>query len=169
MIKIFTRVCFCFFILGSIPPLYAHRFFFGISELNVNHKTNEIEIIHQFTVHDVENLIAQQKQINFSPEHPQYELLIRQYFEKNFKIQKNNTNIKISWVGLEIVRQQLFIYQEVKDQNFLVGLVVKNDLLTDTYAKQINTVNFQDNTFKGSLTFSQSQRAAKILAKTTVY
>jgi len=169
MKKKFIKLFLCFCILGSIAPVFAHRFFFGISELKVNHRTDQIEIIHQFTVHDVENLIAQQKQINFSPENPQYELLIRQYFEKHFKIQKNNNNIEISWVGFEVVRDQIFIYQEAKYPNFLIGLVVKNDLLTDTYAKQINTVNFQDNTIKGSLTFSKSQQSAKIIAKTIVY
>lgn len=169
MRNVFTLFILCFGIFGSINSLFAHRFFFGISELNVNHKTNQIEIIHQFTLHDVENLIAQQEDVNFSPEHPQYETLIRQYFEKHFKIHNNSTIIMIDWVGLEIVRDQVFVYQEAKYPNFLIGLVVKNDLLTDTYAKQINTVNFQDNNLKGSLTFSKSQRSAKILAKTTVY
>ncbi|MBL4909933.1 MAG: hypothetical protein JKX78_07925 [Alteromonadaceae bacterium] len=148
---------------GSIASLSAHRFFFGITEINVNHSTNYIEIIHQFTLHDVENVIAQQQQIKFSPEHPRYEQLIRQYFEKHFKIQNNNTSIKLSWVGLELVRDKVFIYQEAKYPNFLIGLVVKNDLLTDTYAKQVNTVNFQDNDNQGSLTFDGSQHIATII------
>jgi len=169
MSKTFSIFILCCGVFGSIAPLSAHRFFFGISDLTVNHQTNQIEIIHQFTVHDVENLIAEQQQIKFSPEHSHYEQIIRQYFEKHFKIQNNKTSIKISWVGLEIVRDKIFIYQEATYPNFLIGLVVKNDLLTDTYAKQINTVNFQDNNLKGSLTFSKSQQSAKILAKTSVY
>ncbi|PCI62410.1 MAG: hypothetical protein COB35_04040 [Gammaproteobacteria bacterium] len=151
-------------LFGSIAPLSAHRFFFGITDINVNHKTKHIEIIHQFTLHDVENLIAQQQQVNFSPEHPQYEQLIRQYFEKHFKIQNNSTSIKLDWIGLELVRDKLFIYQEAKYPNFLIGLVVKNGLLTNTYAKQVNTVNFQDNDIRGSLTFGKSQQVAKIIA-----
>ncbi len=150
-------------IFGSIAPLSAHRFFFGITDLNVNHQTNSIEIIHQFTLHDVENAISQQQQISFNPEYPQYEELIRQYFEKHFKIQNNSTNISLAWVGLEFVRDKIFIYQEAKYSNFLIGLVVKNDLLTDTYAKQVNTVNFQDNNIQGSLTFDKSQHIATII------
>ncbi len=143
---------------------FAHKYFFGITEIDLNHKTQSIEIIHQFTIHDIENAIAEQQQINFSPEYPQYEKLIRQYFEKHFKIQNNNTNINLSWVGLEFVRDKLFVYQEAQHSKFLKGLVVKNDLLTDTYPKQINTVNFQDNNYQGSLIFSKSQRVAKIVA-----
>lgn len=144
--------------------IFAHKYFFGISEINLNHKTQSLEIIHQFTIHDIENAIAEQQQIKFSPEYPQYEKLIQQYFEKHFKIQNNNTNINLSWVGLEFVRDKLFVYQEAQGLKFLIGLVVKNDLLTDTYPKQINTVNFQDNNYQGSLLFSKSQRVAKIVA-----
>jgi len=163
MKKILLTLILVLIIVGPIAPLSAHRFFFAITDINVNHKTDNIEIIHQFTLHDVENAIALQRQIKFSPEHPQYEQLIQQYFEKHFKIQNNNTNIKLTWVGLELVRDKIFIYQEAKYPNFLVGLVVKNDLLTDTYAKQVNTVNFQDNDAQGSLTFDKSQHIAKII------
>jgi len=154
---------FCLNLMVS-TTVFAHKYFFGITDITVNHNTQCLEIIHQFTTHDVENAIAEQQQINFSPEYPHYEKLIRQYFEKHFKIQNNNTNIRLSWVGLEFVRDKLLVYQEVQDLNFLKGLVVKNDLLTDTYPKQINTVNFQDNNYQGSLTFSQSQQVAKIVA-----
>ncbi len=155
------------FMLGIIffsANTFAHKYFFGITEINLNHKTQSLEIIHQFTIHDLENAIAEQQQINFSPEYPHYEKLIRQYFEKHFKIQVNNTNIKLTWVGVEFVRDKLFVYQEAQGLKFLTGLVVKNDLLTDTYPKQINTVNFQDNNYQGSLTFNKSQRIAKITA-----
>ncbi len=164
MTKTFTLVILCLALFGSIAKLSAHRYFFGITDINVNHNNNQIEIIHQFTSHDLENLIAEQQHISFSPEYPRYEQLIRQYFEKHFKIQNNNTNIRLAWVGFEQVRDQIVIYQEAKYPNFLKGLVVKNDLLTDTYTKQINTVNFQDNNFIGSLTFSKSQRVAIIIA-----
>ncbi len=156
-------VFFCINLTFSTIVL-AHKYFFGITELTVNHRSQSVEIIHQFTIHDLENAIAEQQQINFSPEYPHYEKLIRQYFEKHFKIQNNNTNIRLSWVGLEFVRDKLFVYQEAQGLKFLKGLVVKNDLLTDTYPKQINTVNFQDNNYQGSLTFSKSQRVAKIVA-----
>lgn len=140
----------------------AHTFFFGLTELSVNTKTNKIEIIHQFTAHDVENLIAEQKQINFSPEHSKYEKYIQEYFESHFLLSKDNSTIKLLWVGIESSKGKLFIYQESENKTFLLELVVKNDLLVDTYPNQVNTVNYQDAVIKGSLTFSQSQKLLKI-------
>ena len=141
---------------------FAHTFFFGLSELSINPHSKKIEVIHQFTAHDVENLIAEQQQINFSPEHPFYEPLIREYFEKHFVIQRDNKTIKLYWVGLEVNLGKIYIYQESYFENFLIGLVVKNDLLVDTYHQQINTVNYQDAAMKGSLTFSQTQQIVRI-------
>jgi hypothetical protein len=57
---------------------------------------------------------------------------------------------------------KLFVYQEAKFKNYLEGLLVKNDILVDTYSKQVNTLNFQDTRIKGSLTFTASQKIASI-------
>jgi len=56
----------------------------------------------------------------------------------------------------------VIVYQEGNLKNFSAGLVVKNSILVDTYSRQVNTVNYQDTAIKGSLTFSKSQRIAKI-------
>jgi hypothetical protein len=144
----------------------AHRYFFGLTELSVNPKTNNIEVIHQLTAHDIDNTIAEQQQIHFSPAHPEYEQFIQKYVEKHFKIfdvqDNKNHEIKLNWVGLEIAKGSVYIYQEANFENFLSGLVVKNDLLVDTYPKQVNTVNYKDDTIIGSLTFSTSVKIAII-------
>ena len=155
-------------LLGWASSTLAHTFFFGLTELSVNANSQKIEIIHQFTAHDVENLIAEQQQINFSPEHPKYEQLIQEYFEQHFVLQRDKKLIKLNWIGLEVQLGKIFIYQESNSENFLSGLVVKNGLLVDTYPKQVNTVNYQDAVIKGSLTFSQSQQSVKIEGITSV-
>ncbi len=146
----------------------AHTFFFGLTELSVNAHSQKIEIIHQFTAHDVENLISEQQQISFSPEHPKYEQLIQYYFEQHFVLKRDKSVIKLNWIGLEVSLGKIYIYQESNNKNFLAGLVVKNGLLVDTYPKQVNTVNYQDAVTKGSLTFSQAQQSVKIENITSV-
>lgn len=162
--KILTSIL----LAGLATSAAAHSYFFGISELTLNSKNKHLEIIHQFTAHDIENSIAEIKQIHFSPEHPKYEQYIQDYFEKNFTLAQHQIPIKLNWLGIEIKRGQLFAYQESNSENYLAHLVVKNNILVDTYAKQINTVNYQGLTFasqltlQGSLTFNNTQRVAKI-------
>ena len=162
---LFKSLIFCL-LCGVTLSSIAHRYFFGLTDLSVNPRTHNIEVIHQFTAHDIDNAIAEQLQIRFSAEHPEYEKFIQNYVEAHFQlidVQDNKKQpIKLNWIGLEVAKGNVYIYQEANFENFLTGLVVKNDLLVDTYAKQINTVNYKDETIIGSLTFSKSVKTAKI-------
>lgn len=144
----------------------AHTYFFGVSEINVNKNTQHIEVIHQFTAHDIDNAIAEIQQVNFSTEHPKYDAWIQAYIEKHFTLINKNQEITMHWVGFEIIRGQLYAYQESLNKHNLANLTVKNTILIDTFNKQINTVNYQDVTsnrkYEGSLTFNQSIRVAII-------
>ena len=156
------KIFFVLMLLGYGAIASAHKYFFGLTELSVNPNNQTIEVIHQFTAHDLENAIAEQKQEHFSPEHPKYDLYIKNYFDNHFQLDVNQKKIELSWVGLELIKGKVIVYQEAPFKNKLAGLVVKNDLLVDTYTKQVNTVNYQDSGLKGSLTFTESNSVAII-------
>ncbi|MBL4765283.1 MAG: hypothetical protein JKX67_08420 [Colwellia sp.] len=160
------KTLFSIMLIGVAASAAAHTYFFGITEINLNSQNKHIEIIHQFTAHDIENTIAEIKQEHFSPEHPKYDQYIQAYFDKHFTMQRNNKAVQLNWLGFEVKRGQLFVYQESSHKNFLANLVVKNTILVDTYAKQINMVNYQDltspNKLQGSLTYDQSKSVAVI-------
>lgn len=158
-----TSVGFLAILLCVLAPLAsAHTYFFGITDLSLNSSSKKIEIIHQLTVHDLENAIAETRQISFSPEHEQYEAFIRSYVEENFLLKHSDKSLMLNWLGFEIKQGQIFIYQEVPFKNYLAGLLVKNELLVNTYAKQVNILNFQDSKTKGSLTFNTTQKIVTI-------
>lgn len=152
---------FIMFILLSCH-LSAHKYFFALSELTINSRTQQLEVIHYITVHDLENAIALAHDINFSPEHPKYESLIRQYIEQHFTISYQSNALELKYIGMELAQGKIVIYQKNQQQNFLTGLVVKNDLLINTYNTQINTLNYQHAATTGSLTFDNKHREIKI-------
>jgi len=160
-----SKILFILFFVGHCAIASAHKYFFGLTELSVNPKNQNLEIIHQFTAHDIENAIAELTQEHFSPEHAQYDSYIKNYFDEHFQLILNNEKITLSWVGLELNKGKVIIYQEAVFKNKLAGIVVKNDLLVDTYIKQVNTVNYQDSVLRGSLTFTQSNKVATIEKK----
>lgn len=171
MLAIFNKILLSILFAGAATSVAAHTYFFGVTDLTIGKSSKHIEVIHQFTAHDIENTIAEIKQANFSPEHPQYDEFIQSYIEKHFILQRDNKVIEMNWIGFEIKRGQLFAYQESVAENFLTNLVVKNTILVDTYAKQVNTVNYQDLSFaeksstkkvQGSLTFDHSLKVATI-------
>lgn len=160
--KLYKRVSNSFLIIALCalaPFAFAHTYFYGITDLSLNNTSNKIEIVHQLTAHDLENAIAETRQVSFSPEHEQYEAFIQLYVEDNFSLEHSGKLLTLNWVGFEVKQGQAFIYQEVPFENFLAGLLVKNELLVNTYSKQVNILNFQGSQTKGSLTFNTLQKA----------
>ncbi|KGJ89785.1 DUF6702 family protein [Colwellia psychrerythraea] len=172
MVKRFSKYLIAIsFYMGLVASATGHTYFFGVSELNVNPETQHLEIIHQYTGHDIENAIAQSKQIHFSAEHKHYDLYIQQYFERQFTLSRNQVNIPLNWLGFEVISGKVIAYQESQQQSFLPQLVVKNAILIDTYPKQVNTVNFQGKDLQGvalfgSLTFDYRIKEAIITPQT---
>jgi hypothetical protein len=162
----FKKILISIILVGVAASAAAHTYFFGITDINLNSQTKHIEIIHQFTAHDIENTLAEIKQVHFSPEHPKYDQYIQAYFEQHFVLKRNNKTVKLNWLGFEVKRGQLFVYQESTHKNFLANLVVTNTILVDTYPKQVNMINYQDSTspnkLQGSLTYDRSLRVAII-------
>ena len=163
----------CLALVGLVAPATSHTYFFGVSDLTLNTKTQQFEIIHQFTAHDIENAIAEVKQIHFSPEHEKYDIYVQEYIEQSFELKYDNTRVKLLWLGFEVKLGKIIAYQEAiqkSDQkSFLDGLVVKNTILVDTYPRQVNTVNFQGKDKQGShlygsLTFDHKIKVVKITA-----
>lgn len=86
MVKVSRLKVLLFVNVGVVLSSAVNRYFFWLTELSDNLNTKSIEVIHQLTAHGTYNAITQQKQIHFSPEHPEYEQLIQAYAEEHFKI-----------------------------------------------------------------------------------
>ena len=162
MLRILSQLILSLSLMGLTASAVSHTYFFAITELSINSKNQQLEIIHQFTAHDIDNAIAEIEQINFSVAHPEYESYIQKYLDNHFKLSYKNQILDLNFIGLEVDKGKIYIYQEANKKINLASLVVKNDLLVDTYPKQVNTVNYQDNAISGSLTFTGSQRIIKI-------
>lgn len=161
-----SKILLSILLFGVAAPSSAHTYYFGVTELNLNNTNKHIEVIHQFTAHDIENAIAEIQQVHFSPEHPQYDKFIQDYIEEHFVLERNDEVIKMNWIGFEVKRGKLFAYQESVSKNYLTNLVVKNAILVDTYVEQVNIVNYQSlsstKIIQGSLTFDQSLKVTMI-------
>ena len=155
---LFSKVkrIFVLLLCGLSVNALAHRYFFSITDLTLNERTQSIEVIHQITAHDIENAIAQAQKMHFSVAHPHYENIIRQYVEERFQLYYKGQAVPLNWIGLEVSKGNIFLYQEAPFHHSLLGLKISNSLLTEHYEKQVNTVNFHDKSIKGSLTFKRS-------------
>jgi hypothetical protein len=156
--KIFSLVM----LLGVVAPATAHTYFFGLTDLQVNPKTGQAEIIHQFTSHDVEHVLLEfyLQDSQYSP--AQYEHALKNYVDKHFQLNKAGKTIELAWLGYELVDGKVMIYQESTTQVNLDQVQVTQTMLIKYYPNQINTVNYKLNQIKGSLTFDRNKQSARI-------
>lgn len=154
----FLMVLLCLF----ASKVNAHRYFFAITDINNNQQTQTIEIIHRITAHDIENAIAQTKNIHFSPEHKQYEQYIQSYIEQQFQLRYTNGQLQLKWVGLELDKGDILIFQEGHHADSIIGLTLKNKLLVEHYPAQINTVNYRQGDIEKSISFNSKKTTAQL-------
>lgn len=114
---------------------------FTVIEHNANAGT--LEVIHRLMVLDLEiALTARTGQTIRIEDTPNIEELIKNYLSDYFSMTTSHGEaINLDWVGAEPMFGSVFVYQEAPIPENLNGLIVANQMLTETHPSQINTVN----------------------------
>lgn len=108
-----------------------------------NARAGTIEVIHRLMVLDLEiALTARTGQTIRIEDTPNFETLINDYLSDYFSIATSGGEaIDLNWIGAEQMFGSVFVYQEALISENLNGLIVANQMLTETHPSQINTVN----------------------------
>ncbi|WMW81408.1 hypothetical protein RF679_03785 [Undibacterium cyanobacteriorum] len=140
---------------------YGHRFHAGITDVSMNPRSGNTEIVHTLMAHDVEALLENLYQRQFDLSDPDDVEVFKKYFEKQFYIlNPQKEKLKITWLGLRVDPNNVFIYQEIENQKVKSDFVIHQAVLTDFLADQVNTLNYSDGNNKAvqTLTFHRNQR-----------
>lgn len=131
--------------LALIPSVSAHRYFFGLTEISSNQNTQAIEIVHQYTLHDVQQALKKRLGKEFRLEQNDTEKQIRDWVNEKFQLTDSQGEAVIpSWVGFEADYQKIWIYQEVPKRDNLCRWNLSNTLLMNSFSAQVNTINVVD-------------------------
>lgn len=133
----------------------AHTFFEGLVSVDVNPRSQHLEIVHSYTAHDLTALLMEQTQLAINLEHPEHEALLRDYIEQHFVLRANGKKLALEWVGIRLTPQTIEIYQELSAPPPLGSIEVQNDVLRSALQQQINRVNFSQGACRGSLVFDR--------------
>lgn len=122
----------------------AHDFHMGIADVSFNAQTGNTEIVHTYTAHDVEALLANLYQRAFDLASEDDERIFRRYVEKQFYVTApDGARLPLHWVGLHIDADSIVVYQEIAHTRLAAGTRLHDALLIDFIAQQTNTVNVQ--------------------------
>lgn len=150
-------------VCALLPQAAAHKYFFGLTEVSFNQRTERVEVIHQYTLHDVQRAMIEQYGKSFRIDEPKAEEKVKQWVENHFQLLNSNGEpVDTTWVGFEADFQNIWFYQEAKiERPDFCTWQVNNSLLMKVYPAQVNTVNFLSTgkTHGVALTADNSQQA----------
>lgn len=146
-------------LLFGVATAHAHRFHVGITDISMNAKTGNTEIIHSFMTHDIEALLDNLYQRPFDLSDADDIEIFRRYFEQHFAIRSaDNTPYSIKWIGVQVTPQKFIIFQEIEHTQLSRGSIIRATALTDFLADQVNTLNVQHQSTLHTMSFSRTLR-----------
>lgn len=142
----------------------AHQQKSAITKVLFNPRTENIEVMHRFYLHDAEHAVkeifgsdadilgSEKTQAQFS----------RYVFERFAVTDQNDTALELKPVGFEIDGKFFWVYQESVQPAKVEALKVSHQALRDLWPKQVNTVNFEGKGKIKTLTFDENVELLKV-------
>ena len=139
--------------------LSAHEMKSAITKVLFNQRTDNIEVMHRFYVHDAEHAVK--KLLDKSAD-----LIAKQstrdsfalYVSSHFQLKSDGQDLKLSLVGNELDGRFFWVYQEVAIPQQLSLLQLRHDSLQSLWPDQVNVINIEGRGKVKTLKFTPEQQ-----------
>jgi hypothetical protein len=133
----------------------AHQFHVGLVDVSVNARTGSLEVVHTYHTDDVDALLANLYQRQFDLSQPEDEAVLRKYVDKQFWIGgAGGKRLPLKWVGVTVGPEMVVVYQELENTPLTQAAMIHDDVLSDFFADQVNTLNITENGTLRTLSFN---------------
>lgn len=156
----------CLFAVALLFSLesYGHQQKTAISTVLFNPRTQNIEVMHRFYMHDAEHAVREifgkdadilantdtQKQFS-------------EYVAQRFSLfNQKGESMLLSDVGFEVEGKFFWVYQETPQMDSLENMTVKHDALRELWPTQVNTVNVEGKGNIRTLTFDENTELLEV-------
>lgn len=143
---------------------FAHQQKSAITRIELNPRSNMLEVMHRFELHDAEHAVGEifgknADIIGSSKTQQQFAA----YVADRFGIfHKNDSALPITLVGFEVEGKHFWVYQETTKPKSMEGLQIVHNALRDIWFAQTNTVNVKLDRKIKTLTFSDNTEVLNI-------
>lgn len=126
-------------------PASAHQQKAALTEVLLNERTGNIEVVHRFYLHDAEEAVRQL----FGPEadiHGKEDtrFTMARYTIARYQMwDENDQPIELGLVGWEIEGNYFWVYQESEKPGTVSAITMQHEVLRDLWPDQMNTVNVE--------------------------
>lgn len=140
MHRIKTALCAALLILSAAA--HGHRFHAGITDISMNPRSGNTEIVHTYMSHDVESMLENLYQRQFDLSDEDDIAIFRRYLEKQFHIKNaQGQDLPLQWVGLKVDPEHVTVFQEIIQTKLPEAMSIQQTTLIDFLPDQVNTVN----------------------------
>ena len=142
----------------------AHQQKSAISTVLFNPRTENIEIMHRFRMHDAEHAVKQifgkdADIIDSKKTQEQFGEYVNQRFNLFDSLEQP---LPLKVVGVELEGKFFWVYQETAQPTELDNMTIRYDALRDLWPEQVNTINVEGRGKLQTLTFADSVELLKL-------
>jgi hypothetical protein len=141
--KMLIRVLILAFLgfMGNTSNVFAHKYFFSITEMEWQPESKQFEVIVDLSTHDLEFALSALFNKSIHVEHPEFETLTKQWLKQHMFLKQSGVLIPLIWVGQQSTHKQVSLFLKTAEIDQSQPLTLTNSLLTNLFSKQVNTVN----------------------------
>lgn len=163
MFKFLTRAV-AGLLLIAASSVFGHQQKTAISTILFNPRTENIEVMHRFNLHDAEHAVRHifgknADIIGSTKTQQQFSAYVSQRFTMSTQ---DGQAILLKSAGFEIDGKFFWVYQETAEPKQLDNLVISHNALRDLWPSQINTINVEGKGDIQTLTFEDSIELLKV-------
>jgi len=129
----------------TLPQAWTHQQKEAITRVFFNPRTNNIEVMHRFLLHDAEHAVKELRKgkadMLGSPDDREF---FSAYVHEHFAMTDQDGRVlPLSPVGEEIEGRFLWVYAETVIPEDIESLTLRHDALRDIWPEQVNLVNVE--------------------------
>lgn len=125
--------------------LQAHQIKAAITTVLFNPRTENIEVMHRFNLHDAEHAVKAlfDKQADILDDTATQQQFAEYVAQRFSLLNSNEDALGLKTVGFENEGKFFWVYQETEQPPELEGLKIRHDALRDLWPSQVNTLNVE--------------------------
>lgn len=134
---------------------FAHQQKSAVTKVLFNPRTENIEVMHRFYIHDAEHAVKHifGKNADILTSTKTQQQFAQYVSDRFFILDTNNTQLTLKPVGHEVDGKFFWVYAEAPQSGELEGMQVKHAAMRDIWSEQTNMVNIEGVGKTKTLTF----------------
>ena len=143
---------------------FSHQQKAAITTVLFNPRTENIEVMHRFNLHDAEHAVRSlfDKTADILDDSLTQAEFANYVVERFALLNAQGQSLPLKLVGYETEGKHFWVYQETTTPPALEGLSIQHDVLRDLWPAQVNTLNVEGKGQVKTLTFSDATELLEV-------